>query len=324
MSHDTNAQVTIGTTTTRPDAATAAQVSALAGRAHQVDGVAPLSEQPLLRLTTDHAPVVHLTARTADGDLVGYAQVDVADASSAAAELVVDPAHRRRGAGRALLHAALALAHAEPGRDLRVWAHGDLPVARAFAAAVGFGVVRELWKMRLDLAARTPSSRPLPPGTTVRTFVPGQDEQAWQRVNARAFAQHPEQGRMTVDDVRDREREPWFDPEGFLLAERDGDLVAFLWTKVHAAGEEADEPVGELYAVGVDPDAQGLGLGSALTTLALDHLAAAGLSTVVLYVEADNAAAVRTYAAQGFVRASADVMLGSDTGRSPSGATMAS
>lgn len=318
MVEGTNAQVTIVSATGRPDGATASQVSALAAAAHASDGVAPLSEQPLLRLADDAAPVVHLTARTSDGTLVGYAQVDT---DTASAELVVDPARRRRGTGRALLDAARA--HAPAG--LRVWAHGDLPAARAFAAATGLVVVRELRKLRLDLTARTDAARrALPPGTTLRTFVPGRDEEAWRRVNARAFAHHPEQGRMTVADVQAREREPWFDPAGFLLAERDGVLVGSVWTKVHPAGTEADGPVGEIYVVGVDPDAQGTGLGGALTSAGLDHLASRGLTTVVLYVDGDNTAAVRTYAAQGFVRAATDVMLASDTGGSPTGATMGS
>lgn len=325
MVEGTNAQVTITATTGRPDATTAAQVRALAGRAHAADAVPPLSEQPLLRLADDTADVAHLVARTADGTLVGYAQVDVGVPDSASAELVVDPSHRRRGTGRALLDAALAQAREVPGRDLRVWAHGDLPAARAFASAAGLVVVRELWKLRLVLADRPATARREPaPGTTLRAFVPGRDEEAWQRVNARAFAHHPEQGRLTVDDVRAREREPWFDPAGFLLAERDGVLVGSIWTKVHPAGTEAAEPVGEIYAVGVDPDAQGTGLGGALTSAGLDHLAARGLSTVVLYTDADNTAAVRTYVAQGFERAAADVMFGSDTGGSPVGVTMGS
>ncbi|WP_124341898.1 mycothiol synthase, partial [Cellulomonas algicola] len=227
-----------------------------------------------------------------------------------------------------LLDAARAHAagtHTGADAALKVWAHGDLPPARAFAAATGLVVVRELRKLRLHLADRTDATRrPMPAGTTLRTFVPGQDEEAWRRVNARAFAHHPEQGRLTVADVRAREREPWFDPAGFLLAERDGVLVGSVWTKVHPAGTEADEPVGEIYVVGVDPDAQGTGLGAALTSAGLDHLASRGLATVVLYVDADNTAAVRTYDRQGFVRAATDVMLASDTEGSPAGATMGS
>lgn len=299
----------------------AESVRALAQRAAATDGVAPLSEQPLLRLVEPEAPAVHLQA-VVDGELVGYAQLDVGSQTSLRAELVVDPAHRRRGVGRALLARARAEAGVVTDRVVRVWAHGDLPAARAFAGSVGWDVVRELLQMRVDLTTRHGAAPALPSGVAVRPFVPGSDEDAWRRVNSRAFAHHPEQGRMTSADLLAREAEEWFDPSGFLLAERDGQLLGSVWTKVHPAGEHGPEPVGEIYVVGVDPDAQGLGLGRALTALGLDHLASRGLSAAILYTEADNTVAVHTYERAGFVRAGADVMFGSDTKSSPRGVTM--
>lgn len=289
-------------------------VRALADAADRADGVAPLSEQPLLWLADEAAPVVHVTARDA-GALVGYAQLDVRLATTVSGELVVHPEHRRRGVGTTLLRAALAHAGGADA-ELRVWAHGALPAARALAARERLAPVRELWQMSLDLPSRPPSTAQVPAGVTLRTFVPGQDEDAWRRVNSRAFARHPEQGRMTADDLRAREAEPWFDPEGFLLAERDGHLLASAWTKVHPAGAHGPEPVGELYVLGVDPDAQGLGLGRALTRRALEHLAGRGLTTAILYTSADNTVAVRTYERAGFVRSGVDVMFSS---RPPTG-----
>lgn len=309
---------------------TADAVRALAAAAAVHDEVAPLSEQPLLSLESDEARVVHLVATTedettdaADAHVVGYAQVDVGSGTTARAELVVHPDHRRAGLGRALLDAARATAAESPRRALHVWAHGDLPAARALARSAGMAVVRELWQMRLELARRPQApDRTLPTGVRVRRFVPGQDEEAWRRVNSRAFAHHPEQGRMTSADLRAREAEPWFDPAGFLLAERDGMLLGSVWTKVHAAGEHGPEPVGEIYVVGVDPDAQGLGLGGALTDLGLTHLTLAGLREVILYTEASNEVAIRTYRRAGFERSAVDVMFGDDTPRSPGDATM--
>ena len=325
MLDDMSAQVILSATAGPLPAASAEAVRALADRAAAADGVPPLSEQPLLWLSASEAPVIHLCA-TIGAQLVGYAQLDVGTQSSTKAELVVDPEHRRAGVGRALLTRALAETAVVPGRTLRVWAHGDLPAARRFAQDQGMAVVRELLQMRVDLTTRPASTPNLPTGVTVRSFEPGRDEDAWRRVNSRAFAYHPEQGRMTSADLRAREAEPWFDPAGFLLAERDGILLGSVWTKVHPAGAQAPgqsaEPVGEIYVVGVDPDAQGLGLGRALTALGLDHLTARGLGAAILYTGAENTVAVHTYERAGFVRSAVDVMFGSDTPSSPAGVTM--
>ena len=304
------------------DPATATEVRDLAAAAASTDGVAPLSEQPLLGLTAE-APTAHLIARGPAGTLLGYAQLDLGAPGAASAELVVAPGARRRGGGGRLLASARALAEADQfaeaaGRRFSVWAHGDPPAARALAAGAGLAVVRELWLMGLDLAefsarfseqvsAQLPA--PLPHGAVVREFVPGQDEEAWRRVNARAFAHHPEQGRITRADLDARIAEPWFDPAGFLLAERDGVLLGSVWTKVHPAGSAAGH-VGEIYVVGVDPDAQGLGLGGALTDRALVHLAGRGLRRAILYTDADNELAIRAYTRAGFARTGVDVQFG--------------
>lgn len=265
----------------------------------------------------------------AAGRVVGYAQLDRGGAVPTA-QLVVDPPARRRGVGRALLEAA---AGGEPGPGgtpgpLEVWAHGDLPAARALAATAGFVPVHELWRMTADLVRHAPAEPEWPAGCAVRPFVPGRDEAAWLAVNAAAFADHPEQGRWTPHDLAAREREPWFDPAGFLLAHAaDGALVGFAWTKVHPAGELADEPVGEVYVLGVAPAAQGSGLGRALTAAGLVHLVGRGLRTAVLWVAGDNAAAIRTYRRAGFERTAVDVRYARRTGGGampPDGATMGS
>lgn len=287
------------------------RVRALADRAAAADGVAPLSEQPLLWLDRPVPGVHHLISGTA-----GYAQVDLRDPQRATAELVVDPGRRRQGVGTALLSAVAATARRAGGDLVQVWAHGDLPAARALAAARGLTVARELWQMRLDPLVR-PAPVPLPAGLTVRPFRVGADEDAWLRLNTRAFAHHPEQGRLTRADLADRIAEPWFDPAGLLLAERDGRLLAAGWTKVPVGS-----PEGEIYVLGVDPDAQGQGLGRLMTGLMLDHLADRGLASVVLYTEGDNTAAVRTYTRAGFTRSAVDIAFHLNTHEAPSGATM--
>jgi mycothiol synthase len=193
-----------------------------------------------------------------------------------------------------------------------VWAHGALPAAAALAASAGLTAQRELWRMRRSLELPLPDLE-MPDGVRIRPFVVGADEAELLRVNNAAFAWHPEQGGWTLDDVEAREAEPWFDPAGVLLAVDDAapeHLLGFHWTKVHAAGTgeaDADAPVGEVYVLGVDPAARGRRLGPALTLAGLAHLRDRGLGAVVLYVEADNVAAVRVYRDLGFGRFSADV-----------------
>ncbi len=266
-----------------------ADVRALTAAAEAADGVAPLSEPVLIDL---HENAGRHFLATRDGELVGYAHLD-ADG----AELVVHPGHRRQGIGGRLLD-ALESAGAE-----LAWAHGRRPAALAFAAARGWTAARTLWQLRRPLTDEIPDA-PLPDGITLRPFVPGQDEDAWVAVNARAFAHHQEQGAWTVRDVRLREAEPWFDPAGFLLAVRDdGSLAGFHWTKVHPG----PPPIGEVYVLGVDPSAQGMRLGPALTVVGLRHLRDRGMADVLLYVDDDNPAAVRLYQRLGFTEWDADV-----------------
>ena len=184
---------------------------------------------------------------------------------------------------------------------IRLWAHGDHPSAGALAQRYGLAAARLLYRMRRRLD--TIDSPNLPAGVTVRTFEVGRDEQAWLDVNARAFAWHPEQGAMTRRDLDQRIAESWFDPAGLFLAERDGRVVGFHWTKVHAG----ERPIGEVYVLGVDPSAQGIGLGGVLTDIGLHHLKGLGLDAVLLYVDESNQKAVKLYEKTGFTRWSTDV-----------------
>ncbi|MEU4111450.1 mycothiol synthase [Streptomyces sp. NPDC048208] len=280
-------------------------VLAVLAEAAREDGQQPVSEQGRLQLRGGARPgVSHLLLYSGD-DLVGYAQLEDTDPVEApAAELVVRPAHRGRGHGRALGTALLAAS----GKRLRVWAHGGHPAARHLAQVLGLTLFRELRQMRRPLTGLELPDPVLPQGVTVRAFEPGRDEDAWLAVNAAAFAHHPEQGSLTRRDLDDRESEAWFDPAGFFLAEQDGELIGFHWTKTHA-----EEGLGEVYVVGVRPGSQGGGLGKALTTIGLRHLAGRGLPTAMLYVDADNKAAVSVYERLGFTTHETDLMYRTET-----------
>ncbi len=296
----------------RLDPGELAAVAVLVERATEADGVRPLSEHVTLHLRHGgDTNVRHVLVYAAGDDrLAGYGHLDVSDeVSGSSAELVVDPGLRGNGYGRRL--AAQLLAESPDGR-LRLWSHGGHAAAAALAGSMGFSVSRSLWQMRRSLYAPLPEPV-LPAGIQVRTFRPGADDMAWLAVNARAFAAHPEQGRWTGADLRQRLAEPWFDAAGFFLATRPGppeQIVGFHWTKVHggAAHHHDHPPIGEVYVVGVDPAEQGGGLGRALTLVGLRHLRAAGLPEAMLYVEESNLPAIRLYSDLGFTHWDTDVM----------------
>lgn len=266
----------------------------LVSAATSADGVAPVGDQVLRGLAGERTR--HLLAVNGDSDdddIVGYLNLAAADAP-AMAELVVHPRARRRGIGSAMARTGMV----EGGDGTRIWAHGNLEPARATAAALRLEVVRELLQMRRPLTG-LPSVE-VPDGIRIRTYAGPGDDAELLRVNNAAFAWHPEQGGWTAAQIAERRREPWFDAEGLFLAfdERTDALLGFHWTKIHSGD------LGEVYVVGVDPAAQGRKLGGVLTSIGLQHLAkrlsGSSQPTVMLYVEAANSAAVKTYEKLGF------------------------
>ncbi|AYF73345.1 mycothiol synthase [Nocardia yunnanensis] len=281
---------------------TAAEVKELLERATTADGVAPVSEQAVLSLGND-SPARHLVD-IRDGAVAGYANLVPAHGEHPAmAEVAVDPVARGRGVGAGLVTAALTAG----GPGARVWAHGDLPPARAVAARLNLSVSRELWQMRKGLANPQLPELSVPDGLELRTYAGPSDDAELLRVNNAAFSWHPEQGGWTTADIAARRAESWFDPKGLFLAvdpaapER---ILGFHWTKVHS---DENPPIGEVYVVGIDPAAQGRGLGRLLTLAGLHYLAERGLDAVLLYTEGDNTAAVHTYTRLGFTRFHIDV-----------------
>lgn len=304
---DTGVDITIAA---RVDEAERAGVLSIEQAATAADGVSPLDDQVRLDLQfSSGGGTLHLLARSggsarAAGEIVGYAHLARAGTQHAgSAHLAVHPAHRRNGVGTALIERMAA--EVAPG-PLQVWAHGDEAAARFLSGRLGFRRVRDMWQMCKVLAGALPMPS-YPPGVRVRVFEVGRDDEAWVALNAAAFRDHPEQGKVSREDLRQRMEQPWFDPGGFFLAEREESLLGFHWTKVHAADASRPERTGEVYVVGVHPDARGLGLGKALTLTGLRHLQAEGLTEVMLYVEAENKPAIAVYERLGFRCVSVDV-----------------
>lgn len=249
----------------------------------------PLDEGAMLRLKHHGLDGSSLWVTGRDGFAV---------VRGAVVDLAVAPEARGAGLGRAL--AADALAGDAP---VAAWSHGDHPAAARLAAASGLERVRELWVMRRPTSAPLPDVA-VPAGVEVRSYRP-EDAAEVVRVNAAAFAHHPEQGAMDETEVAERMAEDWFDPAGLLVAESGvggtgHELLGFHWTKRHSP------ELGEVYVVGIDPAAQGRGVGRVLTTAGLAHLADAGVHEVLLYVESDNAAGRRLYEGLGFTHAAVD------------------
>ena len=199
----------------------------------------------------------------------------------------------------AALYQALEPSIAATGAEtIELWGKPAKSWHRSLAQRQGFDELRSLHQLRCALPLDAPVLE-------TRAFVPGQDEQRLLAVNNRAFASHPDQGNLTVEDLAEAAGQPWFDPEGIRLYDDPDDperLAGFCWTKIHEPVASGQPRLGEIYAIGIDPDHHGKGLGKPMTAAGLAWLSDAGLTTGMLYVEADNEPALRTYDKLGFRR----------------------
>ena len=269
-------------------------------RAEQHDGASPVSDQALLAVSQGQRDLT-LFAPAA----VGAAPVAVGVLGQGELDLVVDPAARGVGVGSQALAALLAPDGADrvPAASLLAWAHGENPAASALLSRFGFRPVRSLYRMALEPAllpkgAMDPLAVALPDGFELRTFSDG-DAPAWVAANAQAFADHPEQGKLSVADFTLLSAEPWFDAADLFLlsAPNSDDLAGFTWVKtVRDAGAVETE----LYAIGIVPGFAGSGLGRALLRVTLARMAEHRPDRVTLYVDGENSRAVGMYEAAGF------------------------
>ena len=134
---------------------------------------------------------------------------------------------------------------------------------------------------------------------TIRTFNPAADKDLWLALNNKIFTNHPDQGNWALADLENRMAENWFDPAGFFLATKGNEIVGFVWTKIHQDLVNQD-PVGELYVVGVDPNHAHQGIGRAVSVAAINYLIEKGLKRSMLYVDADNEKGLGLYTSLGF------------------------
>lgn len=273
------------------DAAPRAAFDGLVRRAVAGDGASPFNDQALIDVETGARSLVFAVAPPESPSavelLVGAALIGQGEL-----EFVVDPEWRGAGVGASMLREILD--NAPP--HLLAWSHGDHPAARALAARFDFDRVRTLLQLRMPLE---PVSDAAPLRDGITTFRQGTDETEWVELNARVFASHPEQGKLTVADLTARQAEDWFDPGDFFLArDESGRMIGYNWLKI-------DGEHGEIYVIGVGEP--GRGLGRTLMLAGLDRLRERGVTTASLYVEGDNDAAVHLYRSLGFTDHAVDV-----------------
>jgi mycothiol synthase len=288
-----------------PDPSLVGELSDLLEQVARASGHPALDEQKhiaLLRGNSEGASdlVAVVIARQAGRPgLVGCAPVsETVHPLQYSVELAVSPtADGPRDVADGLLHAAVATVAGAGGGQLHLWIQNATAADDTSAMAQGFQVERDLFQMRCPLPLPSQSRRGSGATIETRPFRPGLDEEAWLVVNNLAFVGHPEQGGWDLSTLLEREAEPWFDPDGLLLLESDGQLAGSCWTKIHASTQP---PMGEIYVIGVAPEFHGRGWGRALTEAGLDWLADQGLTTGMLYVDEDNTAAVSMYRSMGF------------------------
>lgn len=280
------------------DGAGLAAARALVEHVEAIDHHASLSEHKWLDLTRGmgEGSAGLIVRAHGGGEAIGYAHLsrNAKRPPTWGLEIVIHPGHRGSGIEESLGEAAFELVRREGGGMLHLWVSRPNEMDDARARRIGLIQGRDLLHMKVPLPPVAATEVSWPHGMHLRPFRVGEDEHRWLDVNRRAFASHPEQGHWDLAALTRREGEPWFDPRGFLLAEDDGGLAGFCWTKLHGADR------GEIYVVAVDPDRRGSGLGRSLTLAGLESLSERGATTGMLYVDAANTVAVELYRSIGF------------------------
>lgn len=232
----------------------------------------------LQRIAAGDTPDEAITRVTfSRGDtLVGYASYGASTSDLAATDVA--------------LHDCVAILAGDVNHPGHVWIRGVTAAQLAAVETVGM-VRRRLAVLVRPLAAASSHD---PSDVRIRAFQPGVDDATVVGVLSRAYAGTADDA-WTPDAFARRQAYPWFRAEDLLLAEnRDGDVLGIHWLK------RRDQLTGEVYNLAVDPKHAGRGVGTVLLQAGMRHLAASGLTQMVLWVDAVNEPALRVYRAAGF------------------------
>jgi mycothiol synthase len=285
-------------------------VLSLIKAAHDFDGTPAIAEHVLLHLRHGGDKSDSHLVIEENKEVIAYAHLDTTDlVAGPSVEAVVHPQHRGKGLGLLILKEAIKIC----GKKTRIWSHGDLPAAKAIAASLK---LERLWS-NLLMSRSLGEIQPVTSKYSIRTFIPSLDNQAFLALNNKVFADYPDQGAWSEDDLKVRLNEDWFQKEGFFVAEDMGELIGFCWTKIHGAqthshsggdDDHGHEALGEIYVLAVNPDYKGKGVGRDLTITGLNYLKYQGLNNVMLYVGVENKPAFNLYKSLGFNEFGSDVM----------------
>ena len=285
-------------------------VLSLIKAAHDFDGTPAIAEHVLLHLRHGGDKSDSHLVIEENKEVIAYAHLDTTDlVAGPSVEAVVHPQHRGKGLGALILKEVIKIC----GDRTRIWSHGDLPPAKAIAASLK---LERLWS-NLLMSKSLGEIQPVTSKYPIRTFIPSLDNQAFLELNNKVFADYPDQGGWSEDDLKVRVNESWFDDKGFFVAEDKGELIGFCWTKIHGAhthshtggdDDHGHEALGEIYVLAVNPDYKGQGVGRDLTITGLNYLKYQGLNNVMLYVGVENKPAFNLYKSLGFNEFGSDVM----------------
>lgn len=249
-------------------------------RVEEHDGYPPLSEAKVASLSR---PDRYIAVYEAD-EVVAVGSIGIHPQSDgsvhAAVETAVEPSMRFQQFEERILKATLALV--PRGTRCSVWSRRRS--LDAALEATGWQAERTLVEMAVALPLAADGA-PL----SVRTYTEG-DAPALVQINAEAFGDHREAGSLDLDEVEELTNQAWFDPNGLLFHERDGEVAAFCWTKVHPNGD------GEIYRIGVGSQHRGMGVGKRIVLAGYDYLARVRSCSVgFLWVDASNEPAMALY-----------------------------
>lgn len=246
-----------------------------------------------------------------DGVVVGSVRVSWVDTTDGTREYrsrgTVDPAWRRRGIGRRLLHAArdLMTARASEHPTERPTVAGmwidERQVARAaLATSEGYAPVRWFFEMERSLDP-LPELLAMPEGLEVRPVTVDDAPQIW-RADHDAFQDHWGGWDPSEASMRRWIESQEFDPAMFVVAWDGGEIAGAVLNAIYAdENEELGLHRGWLDSVFTRRAWRGRGLARALIGRSLHLLAQRGMDTAALGVDADNpSGALRLYESCGF------------------------